>query len=386
MSNRSEDEWSLVSEDEETLSDTSFDEVEAEPEVQVQSDPSLTVAIQVALVDCSDEATAATEDASDVVSLLAETSAPERSIAGYSREVRVSLLSPAHQEWLVGAPPIYSAPPSTSSAKRNIKVAFAGCDARPKSFPERLRALAAVMRPLSEEVSPPTFTEVTPFKQDQCTQVNLDAPTTNGGGTRAVLLRSALDRTMTMATQLRIKSQNNERLSFRIAELESVVVQTEKKAQRDAMHMRKSERSLALAKQQAKLSVDYQENLKAIAETLRRENADLAAQSRVFRGEGESLAMRSVEELEELEKLLTRGMDSVRAALRAKYRAAMEKRREEDLCVVCFEKPVAVVLLPCRHQALCASCAVRVTSCPIDRKDIQDKVLTFGLSAYTGEN
>jgi aryl carrier-like protein len=150
--------------------------------------------------------------------------------------------------------------------------------------------------------------------------------------------------------------------------------------------MRKSERSLALAKQQAKLSVDYQENLKAIAETLRRENADLAAQSRVFRGEGESLAMRSVEELEELEKLLTRGMDSVRAALRAKYRAAMEKRREEDLCVVCFEKPVAVVLLPCRHQALCASCAVRVTSCPIDRKDIQDKVLTFGLSAYTGEN
>lgn len=386
MANRSEDEWSLVSEDEEVLSDLSFDEVEPELEVQPKSDPEVTVPKQQKAPVIHDDGieVSAEEETADILSLLADSSVSERSTAGYSREIRVSLLSPAHQAWLVGAPPRYSSPPSTAaSRKRNVKLAFIESDARPKSFPARLRAITAAKRPLSEEVAPPAFTEVKPFTLDQSTQVDLDATAAEPHETRATLLRASLERSMTMATQIRSKSQDNERLSFRIAELESVLVQTEQKAQRNATKIKLNERRLALVKQQAKLTAEYQDNLTTTAENLRHDNAELAAQNAALRGEDEAMAGRSLDELEELETMLARGMDNVRAALRAKYRAAVDKRHEKELCVVCFAKPVSVVLLPCRHQVLCVSCAVRVMNCPIDRKDIQDKVLTYGLNAYT---
>ncbi|EEY59570.1 uncharacterized protein PITG_12143 [Phytophthora infestans T30-4] len=279
MANRTEDEWSLVSDNEEVLSDMSFDEVDPEPEMCYR----------------------------------------------------------------------FSQTPVSLNVQPRVTLTRS-------SFPERLRATTAAMRPLAREVEQPKYTEVTPFKQDQSTQVDFKAPPVEAQETRATLLRDVSDRSMTISNQLRAKSQDNERLSLRIAELES---------------------------QQAKLSAEYQDNLKAIADNLRRENADLRRQNTALQGEDESLAVRSLTELEELETMLARGMENVRSALRTKYRAAMEKHREHELCVVCFEKPVSVVLLPCRHQVLCASCALRVTSCPIDRQDIQDKALTYGLNAYT---
>ncbi|EGZ26419.1 hypothetical protein PHYSODRAFT_484646 [Phytophthora sojae] len=286
MSNRSEDEWSLVSDDE-VLSESSYDEVDPEPE-------------------------AFEEIEAETCYLFSLTP---------SVQPRVTL-------------------------------------ERSASFPDRLRALTAAMRPLPEDVQPPTYTEVTAFKQDQSTQVNLDATAPESRGEpREALLRSALDRSMMMANQLRSKSQDKERLSFRIAELES----------------------------QAKLTAEYHDSLKAIADDLRHKNAQLEARQSALRGKDEALALRSLDDLEELEAELARGMDRVRAALRAKYRAAMDKQREKEQCVVCFAKPVSVVLLPCRHQVLCASCALRVTTCPIDRQDIKDKVLTYGLSAYNDD-
>ncbi|KAE9014988.1 hypothetical protein PF001_g7026 [Phytophthora fragariae] len=188
---------------------------------------------------------------------------------------------------------------------------------------------------------------------------------------------------MVMANQLRGKCQDNERLSFRIADLESVVVQAQQKAQHSAMKLKLHDRRMTLAKQQTKLTAEYHDNLKAIAEDLRRKNAQLEARNAALRGEDEALALRSLGDLEELESALARGMDSIRAAIRAKYKAAIDQRREKELCIVCFAKPISVVLLPCRHQMLCATCALRVTTCPIDRKDIEDKVLTYGLRAYT---
>ncbi|KAG6976696.1 hypothetical protein JG688_00001124 [Phytophthora aleatoria] len=387
MANRSEDEWSLVSDNEEVLSDMSFDEVDPEPEAQVESDLQVTVSKTEVSATTSNQVEVPTpeEEIPYVLSLLADTRW-ERSAAACSREIRVSLLSPAHQDWFVGSSRYSSHPSTIETPKRNIKLAFIGSDVRPKSFPERLRTTTAAMRPLLQEVVPPKYTEVTPFKKDQATQVDFDAPPVKSHETRATLLRNALDRSMTMANQLRAKCQDNERLSLRVAELESVVIQIEQKNRRHAIMIKMNERSLTLAKQQAKLTAEYQDNLKMIADNLRRENAQLTAQNAVMRGEDKALAVRSLAELEELETMLTRGMESVRAALRAKYRAAIEKHHEKDLCVVCFEKPVSVVLLPCRHQVLCASCAVRVTTCPIDRKDIEDKVLTYGLNAYTNSS
>ncbi|KAK1930548.1 RING finger protein B [Phytophthora citrophthora] len=384
MSNYSEDDWSLVSEDEETQSNMSFDEVDPEPEVQVEFDPEVEVVkVETSVSTCTaDELSIPEGESADVVSLLSDNGIL-RSVAGYSREIRVSLLSPAHQARYTSPPPEHSSPVSTDvSPKRNIKLAFIGTDTCPKSFPERLRALTSAMCPGPEEISSPTFTEVTSFKQDQCTQANLDTTADQSHKNRAALLRDALDRCMTMANQLRAKDQDNERLSIRIAEMENVAAKSEQQSRRDSMMLKMNERSLALAKQQAQLTAEYQDNLKAISDSLRRENAQISAQNAVLRGDDEALEIRSLDELEELESILVRGMENVRAALRSKYRLAVEKTREKELCVVCFEKPVAVVLLPCRHQVLCASCAVRVPICPIDRKGIQDKVLTYGLSAY----
>ncbi|KAI9999283.1 hypothetical protein PInf_004103 [Phytophthora infestans] len=379
MANRTEDEWSLVSDNEEVLSDMSFDEVDPEPEVLV---PEVTVTKTQVSAPTGNEVEVPNpeEEIANVLSLLADTSVSECSTTSYSHEIRVSLLSPTHQDRFMASSRFDS---TLESPKRSIKLAFLGCDARSKSFPERLRATTAAMHPLAREVEQPKYTEVTPFKQDQSTQVDLKAPPVEAQETRATLLRDALDRSMTMSNQLRAKSQDNERLSLRIAELESVIVHTEQKNRRHAMMVKTSERSLSLVKQQTKLSAEYQDNLKAIADNLRRENADLRRQNTALQGEDEALAVRSLTELEELETMLARGMENVRSALRTKYRAAMEKHREHELCVVCFEKPVSVVLLPCRHQVLCASCALRVTSCPIDRQDIQDKALTYGLNAYT---
>ncbi|GMF28436.1 unnamed protein product [Phytophthora lilii] len=385
MSSRSEDEWSLVSDDEGVLSDTSFDEVEPELDSHVEAEQEVQAANKDASATCSEELVAPPEELvappATALELLADTNDGKRSTSGYSREIRASLLSPAHQVWFVGAPSQNSPANATDAFQRsNIKLAFSGPSVRPKSFPDRLRALTAAMRPLPEEVAPPTFTQVTAFMQDQSTQVNLDAATHDS---RATLLQSALDRAMMMANQIRTKSQDNERLSFRIAELESVAVQDEQKAQPMKAKIKFYERSIALAKQQARLNADYQDNLKMIADNLRRENDKLEDQNALLRGDDTALAVRSLGELEELEAVLTREMDRVRTALRAKYRAAMQNVHQKELCIVCFTQPVAVVLLPCRHQALCASCAVRVTTCPIDRKDIEDKVLTYGLSAYT---
>ncbi|OWY95380.1 hypothetical protein PHMEG_00034629 [Phytophthora megakarya] len=352
MVNRSEDEWSLVSEDAEVLSDSSFDEVEPQPEIQVKCDS------EVKLPKA--ETTTETETA-DVLSLLNDT---ERSRA---------------------TPPPYPTP--ANSPKPTVKLAFIEPEVRPKSFPERLRATTATFRPVLEDaVSPPTFTEVTPFQQDQSTQVNFDAAATELHDARAKLLRAALGRSMSLTSQLRLKSQDHERLSFRIADLESVAIQTEEKTRRYATKIKMNERSLALAKQRATLNTEYQENLKTIAEDLRQENSQLTAQNAALCGKDDSLAARSLDDLEELETMLVRGMENVRAALRSKYRAALENRREKEVCLVCCAKPVSVVLLPCRHQVLCASCALRVTSCPVDRTDIQDKVLTYGLNAYTNSD
>lgn len=99
--------------------------------------------------------------------------------------------------------------------------------------------------------------------------------------------------------------------------------------------------------------------------------------------------------LEALEDALALAMDNVRTALRAKYRAAIDKaqsvdtigakdaKEEEERCVVCLTQLATVKSTPCGHRVLCPACAVRIDTCPIDRLPIEDKVLTFGLDAYT---
>lgn len=102
--------------------------------------------------------------------------------------------------------------------------------------------------------------------------------------------------------------------------------------------------------------------------------------------------------LEALESALARAMENVRFSLRAKYRSAINSvtrmessfqqptadySNDDGQCVVCLSQLASVRLVPCDHKILCPACAVRVDKCPIDRQSIKDKVLTFGLNAYT---
>jgi hypothetical protein len=49
-------------------------------------------------------------------------------------------------------------------------------------------------------------------------------------------------------------------------------------------------------------------------------------------------------------------------------------KREKMRCVVCFEAPSTVILLPCRHEAVCRNCSNQLTECPICRAPIREKI------------
>ena len=52
----------------------------------------------------------------------------------------------------------------------------------------------------------------------------------------------------------------------------------------------------------------------------------------------------------------------------------VEHHQELTTCKVCLEAPKQVVLLPCKHRALCSGCATRIDSCPICRAKVEDKI------------
>eukprot|EP01067_Filipodium_phascolosomae_P009386 Filipodium_phascolosomae@DN8371_c0_g1_i1.p2 len=46
-------------------------------------------------------------------------------------------------------------------------------------------------------------------------------------------------------------------------------------------------------------------------------------------------------------------------------------------CKICWEQPVAVLFLPCKHASCCCRCASRVTNCPTCRQVIRNKERIF---------
>lgn len=51
-----------------------------------------------------------------------------------------------------------------------------------------------------------------------------------------------------------------------------------------------------------------------------------------------------------------------------------QRRRDLNQCKVCMAKESEVVLLPCRHQAMCRDCEKRMTLCPMCRTPIEDRI------------
>eukprot|EP00026_Physarum_polycephalum_P001882 Phypoly_transcript_01885.p1 GENE.Phypoly_transcript_01885~~Phypoly_transcript_01885.p1 ORF type:complete len:979 (+),score=188.07 Phypoly_transcript_01885:120-3056(+) len=61
----------------------------------------------------------------------------------------------------------------------------------------------------------------------------------------------------------------------------------------------------------------------------------------------------------------------------------LKKKEEENLCVVCEDKPINIVLVPCGHQIMCEGCSSQqetrgINVCPSCRAPITTRVKTFG--------
>jgi len=46
-------------------------------------------------------------------------------------------------------------------------------------------------------------------------------------------------------------------------------------------------------------------------------------------------------------------------------------------CVVCLQRPRGVYLRPCGHVCTCAPCAARVTTCPLCRCSVAERLVAF---------
>ncbi|KAF1315967.1 Ring finger protein b, partial [Globisporangium splendens] len=395
-----EDDWCHVSDDEEFgfhESDILFTEIEPEPEletIEVAANPS-PERITAAAASDDDDFGISLNDI-DIGPLLQDKfsessqSSPPRTV---SRDFSLSLLSPEHRDrrpFKKSRGKYIEANSSSAgddgaaslSRKRTVKLAF--CEPRLPSFPARLRAEMPSRRlHLDDERESPSFTPLTVFTQDQATQVCFDEVHDNDAvGDRDSRLCSALKRSMDATNQLKVKSQDLECMSLKLMNADALLDSNEYRHQRDLFKLRRLESGLVLARNREKPNLEHQDQLKAEIEQLKNENSELQHANAMLNGDSNVLETQSLDELEQLELSLSKAMDNVRAAIRANYKAAIAQKHEDTLCVVCFAKPVSVVLLPCRHQVLCSGCALRGTTCPIDRTDIQDKVLTFGLNAY----
>jgi len=95
--------------------------------------------------------------------------------------------------------------------------------------------------------------------------------------------------------------------------------------------------------------------------------------------EKEALQGLSLEALQSLRDVL---MESYNVVTERKVEVAWEaehssKHKEESECVVCLERPRAILFAPCNHLCCCPSCSASMRECPLCRKPINTKVTVF---------
>jgi len=99
---------------------------------------------------------------------------------------------------------------------------------------------------------------------------------------------------------------------------------------------------------------------------------------------GEGLEEMNSMALEKLEEMHLKGLRDVGAAkTRALSQEISRLQREKDelmdraVCVVCADSQINTILSPCGHRCMCKGCAGVLSSCPLCRKAITDKLQYF---------
>ena len=49
----------------------------------------------------------------------------------------------------------------------------------------------------------------------------------------------------------------------------------------------------------------------------------------------------------------------------------------DNVCVVCMDASLEVVLIPCGHMCVCESCSRQIVACPMCRMTVNDAVKVF---------
>mmetsp|Transcript_1978 Transcript_1978/g.4410 ORF Transcript_1978/g.4410 Transcript_1978/m.4410 type:complete len:206 (-) Transcript_1978:1166-1783(-) len=84
---------------------------------------------------------------------------------------------------------------------------------------------------------------------------------------------------------------------------------------------------------------------------------------------GFSLESMNLHESEELLSQTIEAAGKIQAAVKDKVNSLLT----QHLCIVCTENPREMLLFPCLHFALCSSCGVKVSRCPLCRTCVVER-------------
>ncbi|GAM18019.1 hypothetical protein SAMD00019534_011940 [Acytostelium subglobosum LB1] len=87
------------------------------------------------------------------------------------------------------------------------------------------------------------------------------------------------------------------------------------------------------------------------------------------------LSMSDLEHLEEFHHRSLRSVGAAKQQLLQRQLLQLQKEKEESsTCLICADRAINIVLLPCKHRCLCHDCSDVLKLCPLCRSPITDKI------------
>ncbi|KAH9084411.1 hypothetical protein LEN26_020844 [Aphanomyces euteiches] len=188
-------------------------------------------------------------------------------------------------------------------------------------------------------------------------------------------LEESLRRNMQLSQEVKRLSMSREVMSMQLLRAHHHAEDQSRIIEREMERSRKLERKLELFSERYRLANEGMAMVKQKLNSMRVDFHQAMTKNKNLQGESIYSDM-TVDDLEALEKTLEYGLSRVRTELRQQYRRAIDSERET--CIICLHERVSIVVMPCRHRVLCATCAVRIQMCPVDRQEITDMFPTFG--------
>jgi hypothetical protein len=89
------------------------------------------------------------------------------------------------------------------------------------------------------------------------------------------------------------------------------------------------------------------------------------------------LQRRQMPTTDELSTLTSVQLLELKSYLDGLLAAVMKETNERTKCVICYAAPKDVVFYPCKHRCACSACGAKLSTCPICRTAIAERILPF---------